>query len=153
MFNPKYHRYFALFAIATFSQAIALSSFFADAIAQPEPNGAPTQTVPAGVRSPNSKCKTGKNSQSQDRVSLGEASPLNSLPMRLQKIVAYSQRVGWVKVEDVLENVPDYKLARNTNRKVLADFERLSLFGWGDLQGEGDFTEFCGYAIATKLNS
>ena len=150
MLKPKYHQYFALFAIATFSQAIVLSSFFADAIAQPEPNGSPTQTVPAGVRSPNSKCKTGKNNQIPNRVSLGEAAPLNSLPMRLQKIVAYSQRVGWVKAEDVRKNIIDYKLARITNLKILADFERLSLFGWGELQGEGDSTEFCGYVIANK---
>jgi hypothetical protein len=33
--------------------------------------------------------------------------------------------------------------------KVLADFERLNLFGWGDLRGEGDSTEFCAF-VETK---
>ncbi len=150
MLNPKYHQYFALFAIATFLQAIDSSSFLADANAQPEPQSTPpTQTVPAGVRSPNSKCAIAKDNQSPDRVSLGEAKPFNTLPARLQKIVAYSHNVGWVKADDVRKNVIEYHSPLITAIKVLTDFERLSLYGWGDLRGEGDETEFCAF-VETK---
>jgi hypothetical protein len=118
MLKPKYHRYFALFLIAAFLQAIAFSSFFSDVQSQPEPQPTPpTQTVGGGVRSPNSKCKIAKDNQTPDPVSLGEAKPFNTLPMRLQKIVAYSQSVGWVKADNIRKNVTDYKLARITDLK------------------------------------
>jgi hypothetical protein len=50
MLNPKYHQYFALFAIATFLQAISLANVVMDASAQPEPEGAPSKTLSGGGR-------------------------------------------------------------------------------------------------------
>jgi hypothetical protein len=149
MLNPKYHRYFALLSIATLIQEIAFSNFLSNASAQPETSNSPTQTITGGVRSPNSKCAIAKDNQLPDRVSLGEAKPFNTLPVRLQKIVAYSQNVGWVKADDVRKNVTEYQSPLSTAIKVLADFERLSLYGWGDLSGEGDTTEFCAF-VETK---
>lgn len=150
MLSQKYHRYFALLAISTFLQAIVLSVFVANASADgPETNTSTTQTSPLGTRGRNSKCLAAINSQSPDRVSTGEAKELSTLDLRLQKIVAYSQNVGWVKADDVRKNVTEYQSPRITALKVLTDFERLSLFGWGDLRGEGDETEFCAF-VETK---
>ncbi len=149
MLNPKYHQYFALFAIATLLQAITSPTFLSNANAQPDTNGTPTQTVSGGVRSPNNKCAIVKDNQSPDRVSLGEAKPFNTLPLRLQKIAAYSHNVGWVRADDIRKNVTEYQSPLITAIKVLTDFERLSLYGWGDLRGEGDETEFCAF-VETK---
>ena len=148
MLNPKLHQRFVCFAIATISQAVGFSCFLADSYADPDPLnpiGSPTQTVSGGTRGRNSQCLTDKDGKALAPLTGKEQKTLNSLDVQLQKIVAYSQKVGWVKASGVQQNVAEYAANQATVLDVLVDFERLNIDGFGDLRGVGDDTEFCAF--------
>ncbi|MDX2255275.1 MAG: hypothetical protein NW214_07165 [Pseudanabaenaceae cyanobacterium bins.39] len=149
MLNSKLHQRFVGLAIAIISQTMGFTCFLSESDSQPKPpNPNPKQTVSGGTRGRNSQCLTDKDGRSLAPLSedvIKKQIPLESLDGKLRNIITYSRKVGWVKADDIRKNIAEYQSPRITRIKVLTDFERLSLYGWGDLRSRGKETEFCAF--------